>query len=316
MKKTVSLCLAMAMVLCLLGGCSGSGKDTAAPKLPENAALDTVINVTLDGVPTAENGYAYADIVGKFGEIVIGDNTYYGIRIADLTGADLTDCKGAFLEAYDGFIRYVSDVRDLTLAAFVAGEDGYDYIEYDGRNIYQVIAADGTVLDGAENIYLVTTPADFAVDIQINGESVGTMTIAEFLKKTHTESGKIPTAMYDGAFKYNQGSSTYKGRFLGIDFDTMIAKISNMEGVEIPGEIKEVEYYGTPGMGQPGKNTEYTQYPDENTYWGFVEFFCMYDGMTINPDIKDIPVGLTAFTNGTGMRWVTYDLTAINIVTE
>ena len=42
----------------------------------------------------------------------------------------------------------------------------------------------------------------------------------------------------------------------------------------------------------------------------------MYDGMTINPEIKDIPVGLAVFVNGTGSRWLTYSLEAINVVTE
>ena len=204
----------------------------------------------------------------------------------------------------------------MTLAAFAAGENGYDYIQYEGQNVYQLIAADGTVLDGAENIYLVTTPADFAVDIQINGETVGTMTMAEFMKKTPVDGGRVPTALYDGSFKYQGGSATYTGRFLGIGYDTMISKIENMDGVDIPGAIAEVEYYGTPGMGEPGKNTEYTLYPDEDSYYGFVDFFCMYDGMTLNPAIKDVPVGLAAFTNGSGMRWVTYNLTAINIITE
>ena len=42
----------------------------------------------------------------------------------------------------------------------------------------------------------------------------------------------------------------------------------------------------------------------------------MYDGMVNNPNVKDIDLGLTAFINGTGQKWITYNLTAINFITE
>lgn len=286
------------------------------PALPEDASLDTVIHVAVDGKEASESGYTYADLSEKMAALTVAETDYYGITLADLTGQDLSECKGAFLEATDGYVTYVSDIEGLALAAFAAGEEGYDYITLEDANVYGAASVDGALLAGVENIYLVTTPADFSVDIQINGESAGTMTINEFMKKTHAGEEKIPTAMFDGSFLYQQGAATYSGRFLGINYETMMAKIGSMEGVELPAEIKEVEYYGTPGMGEPGKNTEYALTPDEDTYFGAVDFFCMYDGMTLNAEIKDAPVGLSVFTNGTGSRWLTYNLTAINIVTE
>lgn len=284
--------------------------------LPEDASLDTVIHVAVDGKEVSESGYTYGDLSEKMAPMTVGDTDYYGITLGELTGQDLSECKGAFLEATDGYVTYVSDTDGLALAAFAAGEEGYDYITLEDANVYGAASADGALLAGVENIYLVTTPADFSVDIQINGETVGAMTIGEFMKKTHSGEEKIPTSMFDGSFLYQQGAATYSGRFLGINYETMMTKIGNMEGVELPGEIKEVEYYGTPGMGETGKNTEYALTPDEDTYFGSVDFFCMYDGMTLNSEIKDVPVGLSVFINGTGSRWLTYNLTAINIVTE
>ena len=84
----------------------------------------------------------------------------------------------------------------------------------------------------------------------------------------------------------------------------------------IEGTIKEVEYYGINGLDKEGKNAEYTLYPDENTYFGNTSFIVMYDGMVNNPGVKDIDLGLTAFINGTGQKWITYNLTAINFITE
>ena len=81
-------------------------------------------------------------------------------------------------------------------------------------------------------------------------------------------------------------------------------------------ETKCVQGGYTPGNGEPGKNTEYSTRPGDEKAFDSVDFFCMYDGMTINPEIKDIPVGLAVFVNGTGSRWLTYSLDAINIVTE
>ena len=42
----------------------------------------------------------------------------------------------------------------------------------------------------------------------------------------------------------------------------------------------------------------------------------MYDGMTNNKAIKDVPMGLSAFINHSGQKWVTYSITEINFVTE
>ena len=81
-------------------------------------------------------------------------------------------------------------------------------------------------------------------------------------------------------------------------------------------EVVELEVYGTPGMGAEGKNKEYALYPDEGSYFKNLEFFCMYDGMTNDPNIKGVDMGLSAFINGSGQKWVTYNISELNFITE
>ena len=73
--------------------------------------------------------------------------------------------------------------------------------------------------------------------------------------------------MFDGSFKYKGGEATYEGEFLGINYETMVAKLAAL-------------------------------------------------GMTNNKAIKDVPMGLSAFINHSGQKWVTYSITEINFVTE
>ena len=300
--------------LLLLAACGGGAGAPDVP-LPEGAVPEAEINVYLDGAPLNEDALTYDKLIDGMSEIAVGDASYLGVSVADLAGQDVSGCAGAFLEASDGYVCW-AEGTDLTLAAYVKEGDAYNFITLDDVNSFGLASAGGDLLCGVTNIYLVTAAPDFAVDIQVNGESKATLTLADFMKKTPVGEGKVPTAMFDGSFKYNAGSSTYEGRFLGIDYETMLAKLDNLDGVDIEGEIKEVEYYGTPGNGEPGKNTEYSTRPGDEKAFDSVDFFCMYDGMTINPEIKDIPVGLAVFVNGTGSRWLTYSLEAINVVTE
>jgi hypothetical protein len=139
--------------------------------------------------------------------------------------------------------------------------------------------------------------------------------MSDFMKKTEVNGKKIPTGMFEGSFLYNSGESTYKGMFLGISYETMIAKLSGM-GIDLSGTIKEVEYYGVSGTGKEGKNTEYSTKEGNEKYFGSVDFYCMYDGKTYNKDTTDNKIGLTAFINGTGSRWQTFDLSVINFVID
>jgi hypothetical protein len=100
-----------------------------------------------------------------------------------------------------------------------------------------------------------------------------------------------------------------------MDYETMMAKLSSL-GIEIDGDIAEVEYYGVNSLGADGKNGEYSTNADSDKYFGIVDFFCMYDGKTFNTDTYETKVGLTAFVNGTGGRWITWNLEKINIITE
>ena len=136
-------------------------------------------------------------------------------------------------------------------------------------------------------MFMLSKTVEFSVPIQVNGEEIGQMTLKDFMKKTPVGEEKVTTGMFDGSFKYKFGEATYKGRFLGIDFETFVAKLAALE-MPVEGTIKEVEFYGINGLDKEGKNTEYALYPDESNYFGNVSFICMYDGMVNNPAVKDI----------------------------
>ena len=153
------------------------------------------------------------------------------------------------------------------------------------------------------------------MEIQKNGTKIGELTMADFMQKTPVGGNSVLTGLFDGSFLYDYGNSTYAGRFLGISYETMLAKLADL-GLDLSGTIAEVEYYGTNGLGDEGKNEEYSLTEGDSKYFGSVDFFCMFDGMTTNKITNDQRIGLTAFVNGTGGRWMTYDLSVINFVIE
>ncbi|NLO26347.1 MAG: hypothetical protein GX114_09470 [Clostridiales bacterium] len=328
MKRLVLLLLTAALVLSLTactggsqqvsGGSSGGegqAADKNAPAPPADDIERELLYIFLDGQSLKEAGYSYSDIK----EVMIGRNIdgtyYYGASVANITGEDLSSVKGAFLEAIDGYVSYISDVDNLYLAAF-SGKDGqYQSVVLDDRHVYGGAAAGKSFNKGVVNVYLVTTPAEFSVEIQRNGEKVGQLTMDDFMRKTQVGEDRVATGLFDGSFLYQGGAATYEGRFLGIDFNTMLAKLNGMD-MDLSGTITEVEYYGTNGLGKEGKNEEYSKSEGDSKYFGSVDFFCMFDGMTYNNITSDCPIGLTAFINGTGGRWMTYSLTAINFVIE
>jgi hypothetical protein len=228
---------------------------------------------------------------------------------------DLSSVKGAFLEAVDGYISYVEDVSGLYLAAYKVEDGEYQSVELEGSAVYAGVVSGAKDNKGVSKVYLVTTPADFAVEIQKNGEKIGSITIKEFMQKTEVGGQKVATGMFDGSFLTNFGADSYTGRFLGINYETMLAKLIGM-GLDLSENPMEVEYYGTNGLKVEGKNTEYSTDPESDKYFGLVDFYCMYDGKTFNSDTAQLPVGLTAFINGTGGRWMTMNLTAINFIYE
>jgi len=255
----------------------------------------------VDGADVTDGNVSYDSISAKFAEAEIDGNTYTATTLTNLCAYDISTVVGVFAEAADGFVRYYAVPADVQV---VVSEGQFGTI----------VPGQDPIL-GISNIYMVTTAADFSVPVKVNGEEIGQLTMSDFMKKTQVGEEKVTTAMFDGSFKYKGGEATYTGRFLGINYETMVAKLASL-GMTIEGEIINCEIYGTPGMGAEGKNMEYSEYPDEDAYFKNLEFFCMYDGMTLDPDIKGVPMGLTAFVNGTGQKWVTYNVTEINFITE
>ncbi|HHU29366.1 MAG TPA: hypothetical protein GXZ53_01575 [Firmicutes bacterium] len=76
--------------------------------------------------------------------------------------------------------------------------------------------------------------------------------------------------------------------------------------MDLSGTITEVEYYGINGLGKEGENPEYSLNPEDEKYYGALDFFCMFDGKTRNDISNGAPIGLTAFVNGSGGRWTSH----------
>jgi hypothetical protein len=328
MKKAIVMLLAAALIF-TIAACSasqtpapgntgtgnGQSADNESPHPPEGSEQREMLHIYIDGQSINESGYAYTDIVGSMAGNKIDGTYYYGASVAKITGKDISSIKGAFLEAVDGYVSYVSDIDNLYLAAYSAKDGKYQSIVLDNRHVYGGITPGGSMNKGVVNVYLVSTPADFAVEIQKNGQKVGVLTMEDFMKKTPVADKKVATSMFDGSFMYQGGAATYQGRFLGISYQTMLAKLASMN-IDLSGNITEVEYYGTNGLGVQGKNQEYSTTEGDPKYFGSTDFFCMFDGRTYNDVTTDCPIGLTAFINGTGGRWMTYNLSTINFIVE
>lgn len=328
MKKAVLLLFAV-VVIFTFAACADTGKpspgdpaaegelaaDANAPAQPVDDGERELLYIFRDGQALNEAGSAYADIRDVMASKEMDGTYYFGASISDITGEDLSSIKGAFLEAADGYVSYVSNVDVLYLAAYSAEKGEYESVVLDGRHVYGGVVADGSFNKGVVNVYLVSTPADFAVEIQKNGEKIGELTMSDFMKKTPMGEKKVSTGMFDGSFMYQGGAATYEGRFLGISYEMMLAKLASLD-MDLSGTITDVEYYGTTGLGKEGKNEEYSSIEGDSKFFGSTDFFCMFDGMTYNNITADCPIGLTAFINGTGGRWMTYNLTAINFVVE
>ena len=329
MKRIIAMLLAVFMVMGLLSAC-GSAQAPAAEDPTESAPeteaakdLASLVSADIndlylyaDGADVTDGNVKFEQIKDKFSEVELDGVHYYATSVKNLCAYDLSSIQSFFGETTDGFVRYYTDLENAYIAV-LQSEDGEtdSVIENEGAPTYAMILPEGNILNGNVNVYLISKSVEFAVPIQVNGEEIGQMTLRDFMKKTPVGDAKVTTGMFDGSFKYKFGEATYKGRFLGIDFETFVAKLAALE-MPVEGTIKEVEFYGINGLDKEGKNTEYALYPDENTYFGNVSFICMYDGMVNNPNVKDIDLGLTAFINGTGQKWITYNLTAINFITE
>ena len=316
MKKITAMLLTIVMVISLLTACGGTGSESAKNLADLVSAETPDLFLYVDGTDVTDGNVKFEQIAAKFSEVEMDGVHYYATSIKNLCAYDLSSVQSFFGETSDGFVRYYKDLENAYIAV-LQSEDGeiYTQIENEGAPSYAMVLPEGNVLNGLINVYMMSKTVEFSVPIQVNGEEIGVMTLSDFMKKTPVGEEKITTGMFDGSFKYKFGEATYKGRFLGIDFETFVAKLAALE-MPIEGNIVEVEYYGINGLDKEGKNTEYTLYPDEPSYFGSTSFIVMYDGMVNNPNVKDIDLGLTAFINGNGQKWITYGLTAINFITE
>ena len=316
MKKITAMLLTIVMVISLLTACGGTGSESAKNLADLVSAETPDLFLYVDGTDVTDGHVKFEQIAAKFSEVELDGVHYYATSVKNLCAYDLSSVQSFFGETSDGFVRYYKDLENAYIAV-LQSEDGetYTQIENEGAPSYAMVLPEGNVLNGLINVYMMSKTVEFSVPIQVNGEEIGVMTLSDFMKKTPVGEEKITTGMFDGSFKYKFGEATYKGRFLGIDFETFVAKLAALE-MPIEGNIVEVEYYGINGLDKEGKNTEYTLYPDEPSYFGSTSFIVMYDGMVNNPNVKDIDLGLTAFINGNGQKWITYGLTAINFITE
>jgi len=270
--------------------------------------------IYLDGELLKEGGYLATDFSGKMANKKVDGTEYYGATLADITGTDIGEVKGVFLQAADGFITYIDNAGDVFIASHTLSNNEYKAVSLDDKDVFGAAAPEAIFNRGIANVYMVTTSAAFEVDIKKDGELIGTIKLADFLKKTPVGDDKKPTVEFDGSFMYNSGSATYEGKFLGMDYDMLITKLKTLN-IDVTAPMADVEFYGTLNGGSVGKNTEFSTDPDNGKYYGLLSFFCMFDGMTYNSISADTPIGLTAFISGTGSRWMVYNLTEINFIT-
>ncbi len=317
MMRKILMGLVLAALLLTSVSCTGVPTGQGDPNAPPDPADEyerEELNIYLDGEALKESGYRYADIKKFMAGKEIDGVYYFGARLADIMKKDLSAVKGAVLEATDGYVSYISGIEGLYLAAYAAENGVFESINRDGKHLYDGVVAGDNINKGLANIYLVSTPINFMVEIQKNGQKIGELGMADFMRKTAVGEKKVSTGFFEGSFMYDGGASTYEGQFLGISYDTMLAKLEGL-GMDLSGTIVEVEYYGTSGLGKEGKNLEYSTTEGDSKYYGSLDFTCLIDGMTIN-SISDTPLGLTAFINGTGGRWMTHNLSAINFIVE
>ncbi|MBR5252084.1 MAG: hypothetical protein IKV52_04615 [Oscillospiraceae bacterium] len=310
MKKILALVLAFAMAMSMVACSSAPASSESTEESTETTqttvkAPETELFMFVDGADVTDGNTTYDSVSAKFAETEIEGIKYTGTTLTNLCAYDISTVVGVFAEAADGFVRYYAKPADVSV---ILGEA-------EGVPAWGTVVPGQDPIYGIANIYMVTTAAEFNVPVKVNGEEIGVITMSDFMKKTPVGDKKVTTAMFDGSFKYKGGEATYTGKFLGINYETMVAKLAAL-GMNIEGTVVECEVYGTPGMGAEGKNTEISKYPDEKSFYENLEFFVMYDGMTNNKAIKDVPMGLSAFINGTGQKWVTYNLTEINFITE
>ena len=333
MKRIIAMLLALVMVFALAacGATTPAATEaattepatTAAPETEPAKDLGALVSAEtpdlmlyVDGADVTDGNVKFEQIADKFEEVEMDGVHYYATSVKNLCAYDLSSVQSFFGETSDGFVRYYKDLENAYIAV-LQSEDGetYTQIDNEGAPSYAMVLPEGNVLNGLINVFMMSKTVEFNVPIQVNGEEIGVMTLSDFMKKTPVGDTKVTTGMFDGSFKYKFGEATHRGRFLGIDLETFVAKLAALE-MPIEGTIVEVEYYGINGLDKEGKNTEYTLYPDEPSYFGNVSFIVMYDGMVNNPAVKDIDLGLTAFINNNGQKWITYNLTAINFITE
>lgn len=306
MKKLSALILAVIMALSMTacGNSAAQPSETPNESLADTSALGELF-MFVDGQDVTDGKTTFDSFSDKFAQTEIDGKQYNATTLTNLCAYDISSVAGVFALASDGFVRYYKNPADVSIV--ISDENG--------KAEYGTVVPEQDPVLGIENIYMVTTAADFSVPVKVNGQEIGVITMSDFMKKTPVGEDKVTTTMFDGSFKYKGGEATYEGKFLGINYETMVAKLASL-GMNIEGEIVDCEIYGTPGMGNPGKNEQYSRFSDEGAYFKNLEFFVMCNGMTNNKEIKDIPMGLSAFINHSGQKWVTYSITEINFITE
>ena len=294
MKKTISLLLAAVMLLAL-AACGKS--DPNAPDAPKDNTDRGTVTIFVDGKETAK--LTYADIAKKADSKNIDGNYYFGITLSDgLKDVDFSTVKAAFIKTADDQAGYTDKASDLFLSAFKAdAQKVYQSIaDEDGKACFNLMNGTEEV-KGVSEIYLLSKPVDFSVEITKDGEPYKTVTISDFMEAA-------PTYM-TLSHKYNGGADAFEGSFLALDSDAMCKAL----GIEYS-EGNGLEIYKADGT----MNKELSNDPDaEKSVWK-VYYYVLVDGAD-HSDISGSDIGLSCLSNGTGMRWMVNDISKINWVT-
>ena len=210
MKKLLALIMAFAMCMSMVA-CSSAPASSEATETTPVEAPATELFMFVDGQDVTDGNTTYDSISAKFAEAEIDGTKYTATTLANLCAYDISTVVGVFAEAADGFVRYYTSPADVSVVIGSA----------EGAAAWGTIVPGQDPIMGIENIYMVTTAADFSVPVKVNGEEIGVITMSDFMKKTPVGDAKVTTAMFDGSFKYKGGEATYEGEFLGINYETM-----------------------------------------------------------------------------------------------
>ena len=257
------------------------------------------VTVYVDGKETLK--FTVADFAKKTSEQELDGDKYYGKTLSDVisSAVDANTIKAAFTKSTDGYACYFNSVADVFIATYKANDAGeFESIKDDsGKDGFTALNTSSKA-KFVSDIYLLTKPVDFKVEVLKDGASYKTITIDEFmsLKPQYTAL----------QHKYNGGADNFEGEFLAVDAKTMFEYLQITPRAEDDGT--KLEFYDAAGK----VNTDLKSDPtNEKSIWNSY-FYVLVNGSTFH-DITQVDVGFTSILDGTGIRWMVSSMSKMEL---